>query len=163
MGFRMGEAGAAIAGFLGAAAVGSATLAAAEDAYAPLKYYAGHWTVTTCRGKAVELVNNCARTGLFFVCEHSIDGAPKALVVFLPQGGGGHYRTQTLGADGAEPGHWFSLRIEDSDWVYTPEAAEPRERTLNHFIDADHIHFDVQKKDGGAWKTTLSGDETRVK
>ena len=73
------------------------------------------------------------------------------------------YRTETLGVDGGEPGPWFSLKIRDADWTYTPEGPEPRERTLNHFIDADHIHFEVQKKDGDGWTTTLSGDETRVK
>ena len=162
MPFRGSLAAAAFAGFLSAMAWAPTGLAASDDAYAPLKDYAGTWSVISSRGKTSKVVNACARTGLFFVCEQSIDGAPKALVVFLPQGGG-RYRTQTLGADGAEPGHWFSLRIKDSDWIYMPEGAEPRERTLNHFIDADHIHFAVQKKSGEDWKTTLSGDETRMK
>jgi hypothetical protein len=162
MRFRRNIAVAGIAGFLGAIALIPASSAASEDAYAPLKYYAGTWSVVSSKGKTSTVVNTCARTGRFFVCEQSINGASKALVVFLPQGDG-RYRTQTLGADGAEPGHWFSLKIKDPDWVYTPEGAEPRERTLNHYIDADHIHFDVQKKSGEDWKTTLSGDETRVK
>ena len=153
---------AGIAGLLGALGFADTGFAASDDAYAPLKYYAGTWSVVSSRGKTSSVTNSCARTGLFFVCEQSLDGASKALVVFLPQGGG-RYRTQTLGADGAEPGHWFSLRIKDADWLYTPEGAEPKERTTNHFIDADHIHFEVQKKDGEGWKTTLSGDETRVK
>ena len=147
-------------------ACAAATATAASDAYAPLKYYAGTWAVVSSKGKTPTVVNSCARTGLFYVCEQSLDGAPKALVVFLPREAtedGGTYRTQTLGADGAEPGHWYLLKIKDADWTYTPEGAEPRERTTNHFIDADHIHFEVQKKVGEEWKTTLSGDETRVK
>ncbi len=162
MGIRKTRTMAAIAAFLGATMLASASVAAPEDAYSPLKYYAGTWTVVSSKGKTSKVVNNCARTGLFFVCEQSIDGAAKALVVFLPQGGG-RYRTQTLGADGAEPGHWFGLKIADPDWTYTPEGADPHERTLNHYIDADHIHFTVQKKFGEEWKTTLSGDETRTK
>jgi len=155
------------AGLVGAAAIlFVASHASASDAYAPLLTYAGKWSVVTDHGKVVAVVNSCARAGLFFGCEQSIDGAPKAVVVFLPVAaneGGGRYRTQTLGADGAEPGHWFSLTIKDADWVYTPEGGEPRERTLNHFVDTDHIHFDIQKKTGDAWKTTLGGDETRAK
>ena len=147
------------------AILSAASQASCADAYAMLSPYAGKWSVVTSRGKTVAVVNSCARTGLFYVCEQSIDGSPKTLVVFLPRtgaDGGGHYRTQTLGADGAEPGHWFSLTIKDADWIYTPEGVQPSERTLNHFIDADHIHFSVQKKLGEAWKTTLSGDETRI-
>jgi hypothetical protein len=161
MRFRRSIAVVGIAGFLGEIALVSVSFAASQDAYAALKPYAGTWTVVSSRGKTSKVANICARTGLFFVCEQSINGAAKALVVFLPQGGG-RYRTQTLGADGAEPGHWFGLRITDADWVYMPEGADPRERTLNHYIDADHVHFDVQKKSGEDWKTTLSGDETRT-
>ncbi len=162
MRFRLGGAIAAIAVLLGVMAPAGAGFAASDEAYSVLKFFAGTWTVASSKGKTSKVVNTCARTGLFFVCEQAIDGAAKSLVVFLPQGGG-RYRTQTLGADGAEPGHWFQLKINDPDWVYTPEGVEPRERTLNHYIDADHIHFDVQKKSGEDWKTTLSGDETRVK
>jgi hypothetical protein len=162
MRFRRCIAVAGIAGFLGGIAPATATFGASEDAYAPLNDYAGSWTVVSSRGTTSKVVNSCARTGLFFVCEQSIDGAPKVLVVFLPQGEG-RYRTQTLGADGAEPRHWFSLTIKDADWVYAPEGVVPRERTVDHFIDADHIRFAIQKKAGEDWKTTLSGDETRVK
>ena len=162
MRYRQSAAAAGIAASLSALALTTTSFAASDEAYAPLKYYAGTWTVVSSRGKTSTVVNSCARTGLFYVCEQSIDGAAKALVVFLPQGGG-RYRTQTLGANGAEPGHWFSLTIKDADWLYTPEGVAPRERTRNHFIDADHIHFDVQRKSGEAWKTTLSGDATRLK
>lgn len=163
---RGGMTAGAIAGFIGAMVVPTPGFAAPESAYAALTTYAGTWSVVRSRGKPAIVVNSCARTGLFFVCEQSLDGVAKALVVFLPRGpgdGGETYRTQTLGADGAEPGHWFSLRIKGADWTYTPEGAEPRERTLNHVIDVDHIRFEVQKKVGADWKTTLSGDETRVK
>ncbi len=139
---------------------------AAPDAYKPLQVYAGRWSVVTSKNKIVTVVNSCAQTGLFFVCEQSIDGASKALVVFLPREAtesGGRYRTQTLGASGGAPGPWFSLTIKDAEWISAPDGAEPRERTLNHVVDADHIHFDVQKKSGETWTTTLSGDETRLK
>lgn len=146
MAFSTRRAVAAIAGLLGALGAGSATFAAADDAYAPLKVYAGRWSLLSSKGKTMRVENTCARTGLFYVSEQALDGASKALVVFLPQGGteaAATYRTQTLGADGAEPGHWFRLTITGADWVYAPEGVDPRQRTLNHVIDADHIRYEI--------------------
>ncbi len=166
MGFSSGGSAAVIAAFVGAAATAPPSFAASGDAYTPLEVYGGAWNVVSGKGKALTVRNTCARTGLFYVCEQALDGVSKALVVFLPQGSndnGAIYRTQTLGADGAEPGHWFHLTIKGAEWVYAPEGVDPRERTLNHVIDADHIRYEIEKRTKAGWRTTSSGVETRIK
>ncbi len=150
--------------------VGAAGAAQADDPYAPLKLYAGAWTVASSDGKATHLENHCARTGLFYACEQVVNGKPAALVVFLPQGRtaeGQTYRTQALTADAAAPHPWYHLAIDGDRWVYAAGPAGDkdhplRERTLNQFLGPDRIHFDIQtSKDGKTWITTLSGDERR--
>ncbi len=155
-----------------ACALGSGAAAAqSQDAYTPLKLYAGSWVVTSSDGKTTRLENHCAQTGLFFACEQVVDGKSEDLVVFLPEGAtaeGETYRTQALGADAGSPHPWYHLTIAGDRWVYAVGAAgdkahPPRERTLNQFFGPDRIRFDVQtSKDGKTWLTTLSGDERRA-
>ena len=162
MGFSERNLAAALACLVVAGAPASGL---AADAYAPLKVYAGTWSVVSSRGKTLTVRNTCARTGLFYVCEQAVDGASKALVVFLPEAAsedGGTYRTQTLGADGREPGHWFNLTIKGAEWVYAPQGADPRQRTLNHVLDGDHIRYEIQTRTREGWETTSSGVETRI-
>ena len=111
-------------------------LAAPIDAYAPLKRYEGKWIATSSGGKTTVIDNQCARTGLFFVCEQSVNGKAAALVVFLPgaHGGAGEtWRTQALTAAGDRPGPWHVLTIVGDRWVYAdaeaPRGRARRERT----------------------------------
>lgn len=140
---------------------------AAPDAYAPLNRYQGNWTLIAADGKTTAIENHCARTGLFFACEQVVNGAPAALVVFLPRGATAAsltYRTQALRADASRPGAWHDLTINGDDWTYGEDGPSPRGRTLNHFLGEDHIHFDVQtSSDGKTWTTTKSGEELRTR
>ena len=149
----------------GLAFAAAPALAAPVDAYAPLMRLQGRWSVTSGAGKTITLENRCAQTGLFLACEQVVDGTPAALVVFLPRGetkDGIIYRTQALRADGATPGPWYGLTIKGDDWIYAP-IDKARDRTLNHFSGADHIHFETQtSSDGVTWTTQTSGDEVRL-
>jgi hypothetical protein len=144
---------------------------APADPYAALALYDGHWRVTAgAGGKVVDLVNHCARTGLFYACEQVVGGKPVALVVFIPKGesaGGQAYRTQALDAEGAVSHPWYDMTIKGDDWTYAHDGVRDgkplHERTLNHFTGAGHIHFDVQSSpDGVVWTSQMSGDEERA-
>jgi hypothetical protein len=153
------------------AAPGGPAAPAPADPYAPLALYAGHWRLTTAgEAQTVDLVNHCARTGLFFACEQVVDGKPVALVVFLPttRGEKGQaYRTQALDADGAAVHPWYDLTIDGDDWTYAHKGEKDGkplfQRTLNHFTGADHFAFTVQTSpDGAIWTNVTSGQEERV-
>jgi hypothetical protein len=153
------------------AARGAAAASAPADPYAPLALYGGHWRLAAAgQAKATDLVNHCARTGLFFACEQVVEGKSVALIVFLPTDRGDkgqNYRTQALDADGAAAHPWYDLTIDGDDWTYAhkgEKGGKPLfQRTLNHFTGADHIAFSVQTSpDGLAWTTVTSGQEERV-
>ncbi len=150
------------------AAPALATPGAASDPYAPLRLYDGAWKVASSDGKTLDLVNRCSRAGTFFTCEQALDGKPTALVVFQPvanKNGVLTYRNRALRADGgAGNGGWGGLTIDGDDWVYLSGDGAERSRVLNHFTGRDRIHFEVQSStDGKTWRTTLSGEETRVR
>ena len=147
--------------------------AVSDDPYAPLKLYDGKWDATTTIGGegVMHLENHCAQTGVFFVCEQSLEGKPGALVVFLPvnklAGGGEEYRNTALRPDGSAPGPWNKVVIEGERWVYSWDEEDPGKkilwRNVNQFSGRDKIHFEVQKsEDGKTWKTVKGGDEKRV-
>jgi hypothetical protein len=145
---------------------------AAADPYDTLKLYDGTWKVRTDGGAVVKLQNRCTANGMFFICEQVIGGNTSALVVFLPTGPGENgeqtYRTQALGSPTDSRSGWNHLSITGSRWIFAPEDvpadAHDQERTVSIFLDADHIHFEVQHStDGGPWTRKTSGDEERVR
>jgi len=151
------------------AAFGSSALAA-EDPYAALARFDGAWNATFSTGRTLSLVNHCARTGLFYVCEQAVGGKPSALVVILPKRHGERdevYAIQTLTAAGDAPGPWRELTIDGDRWEYAA-AGKPREgarraRTVNTYSGPDYMHFEVQvSTDGETWITTEHGDQHRA-
>ena len=141
----------------------------ATDAYAPLRLYEGVWQVTQTvpAGKRPDrLVNDCAQPGRYFACQQTVNGKPGPLVVFIPDGAPGHYRTQIVLPDGAALGPPGTLVITGDRWVYSsaPDHAGVRYRTINIFSGHDRIHFEsARSSDGKTWTVTMAGDETRRK
>jgi len=147
---------------------------AADDAYAPLRLYDGQWDVAPAAGgqKSTRIENHCAKTGLFFVCEQTINGKVGGLSVFLPVAklptGGEEYRTQALRPNARTPGDWGKLTIVGNRWVYPWEGTQNGKkvygRNVNVFSGTDKIHFELQGSDDGkTWKVEKSGDEQRVR
>ena len=128
------------------------TPALAADPYDALKAMDGHWRVTSGSGRIEEVDNACSRTGLFFVCEQTVQGKPAALVVFRPKERGDReegklaYRVQTLNAGGDRPGPWKDLVIDGSTWTIS-DAEHPggrKTRTLITHSGPDYMHVEVQ-------------------
>jgi hypothetical protein len=151
--------------FAMAAAVAPA-VAEEADPYAALKAIDGHWIATTSSGRTRTIENNCARTGLFFVCEQSVGGKPAALVVFLPKEHEERrqiVRTQTLTSAGDRPGPWRALVIDGDTWTYADlekaREGRRREHTVVTFSGPDHMHAEVQASTDGERWSTVSGED----
>lgn len=145
-----------------------------SDAYVPLRLYDGTWEVHIIapEKKTDRIVNHCAKTGTFFSCEQEVNGKTAALVVFLPVGkttaGALDYRIQALQPDASDPQGWSHLLIDGDTWLYSWDQREAGKtthwRNTNHFTGKDQIRFELQSsEDGATWRTTLSGEEQRVK
>jgi hypothetical protein len=143
-----------------------------DDPYAPLKLYDGKWDATMKIGgnEVIHLENHCSRTGLFFVCEQSVNGKPPALIVFLPiaklPSGGEEYKNTALVSDTNPSGIWNKITIDGDKWTYSWEESDGTKkmlwRNVNQFSGSDKIHFEVQSsEDGATWKTVKAGDEIR--
>lgn len=132
-----------------ALAVLIATPALAADPYEALKAMDGHWTVTAGSGRVEKVDNACSRTGLFFVCEVTVEGKPAALVVFRPKDREESklaYRVQTLtaGADRLAP--WKDLVIDGTTWTYSDSEHQPgrKTRTVITHSGPDYMHVQVE-------------------
>lgn len=145
----------------------STVVCSAQDAYAPLTLYDGGWKVQKAgAAKPDDLVNHCARLGVYYSCEQEVNGKESALVVFVPGDSPGKYHTQAVLPSGFAMGRG-DLEINGDRWVYMGKDVEKEKttwyRTTNQFHGKDHIHFEqAQSEDGAHWKVTGSGDEERV-
>lgn len=145
--------------------------AAAQDPYAPLRLYGGSWAVTrhekaTGKSATDSLVNACSQIGQYFACQQTVNGKTAALVVFIPDGNGGHYFTHAVLPDGHSPGRG-ELTITGNHWVYLGHSDQADGKTMwyrttNDFQSKDRIHFEsAQSADGKTWTVMSDGDDTR--
>lgn len=126
-----------------------AASASTADSYEPLKAMDGHWRVTTGSGRTENVDNACSRTGLFFVCEETVEGKPAALIVFRPKDREESklaYRVQTLTAGGDRPGPWKDLVIDGTTWTYSDSEhqAGHKTRTVITHSGPDYMHVEVE-------------------
>jgi hypothetical protein len=143
---------------------------AASDPYESLKAMDGHWLAATSGGRIQTIDNQCARTGLFFVCEQAVGGKPARLVVFLPENSEGRklvFHTQTLDSAGDRPGPWHELTIEGGRWTYVDlerrRGVKRGERTVVTHSGPDFMHVEIQANaDGESWAKVSSEDLKRA-
>lgn len=139
---------------------------AADDAYTPLELYNGGWRVQKAGAAPDTLVNHCARTGFYYMCEQVVNGKTSALVVFVPADAPGKYHSTVVLPSGEANGPG-DLTIDGNRWVYIGKSVDGNKttwfRTTNIFTGKDHIHFEqAQSTDGTHWTTGRSGDEDRI-
>ena len=114
--------------------------------------------------KSDQLINDCARIGHYFACQQTLNGKRGLLVVFIPDGGPGHYHTQVVLSDGNALGPLSTLAIAGDRWTYlsAPDAKDVRYRTINIFSGRNHIPFETARStDGKTWTVTMAGHETK--
>jgi hypothetical protein len=157
---------AAVAGVASVIAISAAAQSFPDSVYAPLWNYNGTWKAAISGKSPDTIVNHCARTGLFFVCEQNVNGQPGALLVFVPVDAEGHYRTNPVQKDGHAYGPG-ELEIKGDHWIYMGKDEQGGKtiwyRTTNDFSGNDHIHFEQAKStDKVNWEVQRSGNEVRV-
>lgn len=150
---------------------GASTEVPIAQAAAPLRAYAGLWSVrregSAPGAKREELRNDCNLIGRYFACQQTVNGTVGGLLVIVPSNTPGKYFTQDVAPTGRATG-LGELQIEGNKWVlyssWNQGAKTTRYRTTNTFSGRDRIHFEQEEsEDGRNWKVTGSGDYTRVK
>ena len=151
-------------------AAGAASAGEAPD-YAPLKLYDGAWKARFADSKGapqvVTIANSCARVGVNFACQQSVDGAPGGTTLFLPGATRGQWRTRRVSPTGETGGEAGALTIEGPVWTFLDQektaAGVAWTRNINRFSGPDRIHFEIAaSSDGKTWTPGLAGDEVRV-
>lgn len=154
-------------------AVSTAAAATGLDVFAA---YGGSWQSdvqfqATPYGKGYEakyqLRNDCWRSAGYYVCHQFVDGASKALLVFMydPQKGYSIYPIPVEGASDVHPGR---LLIEGKVWTFPWEVKQAGKTTYFHVINTwtsgDSIEFRQEySEDGKHWQPMAQGHEVRVK
>jgi hypothetical protein len=143
----------------------------ADAIYAPLWLYQGTWQVTRKSAdkgaKPEQLTNHCALLGKYFVCQQTVNGSERGLVIFIAAEKPGRYYTQTITPEGRATAR-ADLEISGNRWTYL--SRWPQEngkithyRTTNVFTGKNHIHFEqAESADGVQWIVKDSGDEVRA-
>ncbi|HYK35933.1 hypothetical protein [Alloacidobacterium sp.] len=158
---------AAVYALLALVSLSAAAQSLPDSVYTPLWNYNGTWKVTIPGKSTDTLVNHCARTGLFFVCEQNVNGSASALIVFTPMDAEGNYRTNAVTKNGMAAGPGGDLEIKGNHWTYLGKGEADGKttwyRTTNDFSDDSHIHFEQsQSTDKVNWTVQRTGDEVRT-
>ena len=154
------------------------TAAAAQPAQGldRLTAYAGSWDLDvthleTPYGKAGNehhrLTNDCWRSKLFYVCQQSLDGDPKALLIFTYDAAQDRYASYPV-VPGSEAAHAGVLLIQGQDWIFpwddSRDGKTTHFRVVNTWSSPDTIEFRQEySADGAHWTPMATGHEQRAK
>lgn len=114
-----------------------------------------------------QLRNDCWRSAGFYACDQFVDGASKALLVFMYDARKG-YSSYPIPAEGAESVHPGPINIEGKVWTFPWELKKDGKTTYFHVVNTwtsqDSIEFRQEySEDGKQWRTMAEGHEVRVK
>lgn len=164
-------------------ALGAALLAAAPAVTADtppsdldrLTVFAGVWksdaenydTIYSQAGKVSStLVNQCWKAGAFFVCNQSVNGVSRVLLVFSYKGGDTYWISEVP----ADTGHAASstVVIAGGVWTFPGQSTKLGQttyfRTVDIFNGTDSIDFREEfSTDKENWTLMSKGHETRVR
>lgn len=160
-----------------AAALAASTLAAADtpSALDRLIPFAGTWksdsqTFDTPYSKAgtssSTLVNQCWKAGQFFICNQSVNGESRVLLVFAYKGGD-TFGVTYVPADGS---HSISgtVLVAGGVWTYPGQQTKLGQttyfRTVNIYGNSDNLDYrEEYSQDQQTWTLMAKGHETRVR
>lgn len=163
-----------------AAALAVSALATAADAPAPtaldrLNVFAGTWKSDIQNFKtpyseestgSSTLVNQCWKTGAFFICNQTVDGVSRALLVFTFKGGD-TYNEAEISADSGRSANG-TLLVDGGVWTFPGQFHKLGQvvyvRTVNIYNDNDSLDFREEfSTDQQTWTVMSKGHETRVR
>lgn len=114
-----------------------------------------------------QLHNECWRSAGYYACDQFVDGASKALLVFMydPLKGYTSYPIPVEGSPDVHPGR---LMIDGKVWTFPWEVKKAGKTTYFHVINTwtseDSIEFRQEySEDGKRWQPMAQGHEVRVK
>ncbi|HEY1992053.1 MAG TPA: hypothetical protein VGH71_06285 [Gammaproteobacteria bacterium] len=163
-----------------AVALAASALAAAADAPAPspldrLDVFAGTWKSDVQNFKtpyseasdgSSTLVNQCWKTGAFFVCNQSVNGVSRAMLVFSFRGGDTYNEVEV----GADTGHGANgtLLVDGGVWTFPGQFHRLGQvvyvRTVNIYDGTDALDFREEYSDDQVnWTMMSKGHETRIR
>ena len=163
-----------------AAALAVSALATAADAPMPtpldrLNVFAGTWTSEVQNFKTPyseessgtsTLVNQCWKTGAFFLCNQSVNGASRAMLVFTYKGGDTYNEVEVS----ADTGHAANgtLLVDGGVWTFPGQFHKLGQlvyvRTVNIYDGTDSLDFREEFSDDQVnWTVMSKGHETRVR
>ncbi|HEY3644577.1 MAG TPA: hypothetical protein VGM16_04495 [Gammaproteobacteria bacterium] len=165
---------------LPAAALLASSLALGADAPAPtaldrLNVFAGTWKSDIQNFKtpyseessgSSTLVNQCWKTGAFFVCNQSVDGVSRTMLVFSFKGGD-TYKEVAVSAESGVGSNGILL-IDGGVWTFPAESHKYGQvtyfRTVNIYSGNDSLDFrEEYSTDQQTWTLMSKGHETRVR
>ncbi len=160
------------------AALAVSSFAMAADAPAPLdrlNVFAGTWKSEVQNFKTAyseessgttTLVNQCWKTGAFFVCNQTVDGVSRAMLVFSFKGGDTYNEVEVS----ADSGHGANgtLLVDGGVWTFPGQFHRLGElvyvRTMNIYSGNDSLDFREEfSTDQQTWTVMSKGHETRIK
>jgi hypothetical protein len=161
-----------------AAALAASSFAMAADAPSPLdqlSVFAGTWKSDTQNFKtpyseessgSYTLVNQCWKAGAFFVCNQSVEGVSRSLLVFSYKGGD-TYKEVAISAD-TGIGSNGTLLVDGGVWTFPAESHKLGQvvyfRTVNVYNGNDNLDFrEEYSDDQQTWTLMAKGHETRVR
>jgi len=156
------------------------SLAIAADAPAPspldrLAVFAGTWkseseTFATPYSEAgsssYTLVNQCWKTGAFFVCNQSVDGASRSMLVFTYKDGD-TYNEAAIPAAGGHANNG-TVVIDAGVWTFPGTSHKYGQvtyfRTVNIYSGNDNLDYrEEYSEDQQTWTLMAKGHETRIR
>ena len=161
-----------------AALLAGSSFAAVADAPSPLdrlNVFAGTWKSDTQTFKtpyseegssSYTLVNQCWKAGAFFVCNQSVDGVSRTMLVFSYKGGD-TYNEAAIPADSGHASNGTVL-IDGGVWTFPGESHKLGQvtyfRTVNIYDGNDSLDYREEfSTDQQNWTLMAKGHETRVK
>ena len=163
-----------------AAALAVSALATAADAPEPspldrLNVFAGTWKSDVQNfktpyseegGGSSTLVNQCWKTGDFFVCNQSVNGTSRAMLVFSYKGGDTYNEVEVS----ADSGHGANgaLLVDGGVWTFPGQFHKLGQvvyvRTVNIYSGTDSLDFrEEYSDDQQTWTVMSKGHETRIR
>ena len=156
----------------------ASSFAQAADAPSPLdrlNVFAGTWKSDIQNFKtpyseessgSSTLVNQCWKAGAFFICNQSVDGVSRTMLVFTYKGGD-TYNEAAISAENGRASNG-TLLIDGGVWTFPGESHKLGQttyyRTVNIYSGNDSLDFrEEYSTDQQTWTLMSKGHETRVK
>ncbi|MGE5624424.1 MAG: hypothetical protein ACM3ZT_02635 [Bacillota bacterium] len=112
------------------------------------------------------VTNQCWKTGAFFICNQSVNGVSRVLVVFTYQSGD-TYAVSNIPAEGGHASNG-TLVLSGGVWTFPGQSHKYGQvtyfRTVNIYSNYDNLDYrEEYSEDQQTWTPMAQGHETRIR